>query len=134
MGLCGAKMTAEQREEMKRSKDLERQNRMDHDEEASKVKLLLLGAGESGKSTIFKQLRIICSSPSPPPCPPGPPAADCAPSPADGVGFSEADLKLKTPVIYNNTISGMKTLIEACDLLEISLTDEVRAAPEGRSL
>lgn len=53
-----------------------------------KVKMLLLGAGESGKSTIFKQLRILYKSP-----------------------YSEDDRRCYKPVIFSNTILSMKTLV-----------------------
>ena len=41
-----------------RSRRLEKQNQRDNEHSSSIVKLLLLGAGESGKSTIFKQMRV----------------------------------------------------------------------------
>ena len=52
-------MTPEQREARKRSRALERRMSQDNFAEEEKIKLLLLGAGESGKSTIFKQMRIM---------------------------------------------------------------------------
>ena len=59
MGACGSKLTPEQREQRARSKALERRMSVDNMSEEQKIKLLLLGAGESGKSTIFKQMRIL---------------------------------------------------------------------------
>lgn len=43
-------------EELKRSKQLDYQMSSDKDSEMRVSKLLLLGAGESGKSTLFKQV------------------------------------------------------------------------------
>ena len=49
------------------------------------------GAGESGKSTIFKQMKLIY-----------------------GEQYTDDDLKAITPVVYNNSITSMKVLIEQC--------------------
>ncbi|XP_035243910.1 guanine nucleotide-binding protein G(t) subunit alpha-2-like [Anguilla anguilla] len=45
--------------EDKKSKELEKQLQQDADKDSKTVKLLLLGAGESGKSTIVKQMKIL---------------------------------------------------------------------------
>ncbi|XP_066500150.1 guanine nucleotide-binding protein G(t) subunit alpha-2 isoform X1 [Hoplias malabaricus] len=55
----GSGASAEDKEMAKRSKELEKQLQEDADKEAKTVKLLLLGAGESGKSTIVKQMKIL---------------------------------------------------------------------------
>lgn len=53
-------------------------------------KLLLLGAGESGKSTLFKQMITIY-----------------------GTGFSEWERKAYRPMIFENVVAAMKALIAA---------------------
>ena len=61
-----------------------------HDPQVNK--LLLLGAGESGKSTLFKQMITLYRS-----------------------GFSEDERKWYTQIIYNNAITSMKVLCQHCD-------------------
>lgn len=60
----------------------------------SEIKLLLLGAGESGKSTIAKQMKIIHLS-----------------------GYSESERAGFRDVVFSNIVSGMKTLCVSSEKL-----------------
>uniref|UniRef100_A0A8C9P2Z7 Uncharacterized protein n=1 Tax=Spermophilus dauricus TaxID=99837 RepID=A0A8C9P2Z7_SPEDA len=66
---------------VERSKMIDRNLREDGEKAAKEVKLLLLGAGESGKSTIVKQMKIIHED-----------------------GYSEEECKPYKVVVYSNTI------------------------------
>mmetsp|Transcript_72369 Transcript_72369/g.205855 ORF Transcript_72369/g.205855 Transcript_72369/m.205855 type:complete len:195 (+) Transcript_72369:651-1235(+) len=45
--------------ELQRSRDIQKQAERDYYKGQEEIKLLLLGAGESGKSTVFKQMKIL---------------------------------------------------------------------------
>ena len=64
----------------------------------AQIKLLLLGAGESGKSTIFKQMKIVYGKPS---------------------VVHQGELTLLRSVIHNNAISTMQTILEYCEMFEL---------------
>ena len=62
------------------------------------LKVLLLGAGESGKSTVLQQLKILRKN-----------------------GFTEAELYSYVPIIYGNIIEIGKSLIEAREKFNLPL-------------
>ena len=62
------------------------------------VKLLLLGAGESGKSTIAKQMKILYKD-----------------------RFSEEERNSYKSIIYNNCVSSMRTIVKAANSLGINV-------------
>jgi G-protein alpha subunit len=73
-------------------------------QEELKVKLLLLGAGESGKSTIFKQMRILHGSPR-----------------------TEDDLRMYGVVVRSNCITAARKL---CQLLrQLEFEDQLAQEP-----
>lgn len=73
--------------------------------ESEKIKLLLLGAGESGKSTIFKQMRVLFGAP-----------------------LTEDEKNQITPVVYSNTIASMKLLVQAA--LDMGYLEKI--SPENK--
>ncbi|KAK6625597.1 hypothetical protein RUM43_005896 [Polyplax serrata] len=102
---CGCclrfKFSPEEIEQRYRSLEIDKMIEKDRQKLRKQVKLLLLGAGESGKSTFLKQMRII-----------------------HGVKFEPELLKEYQHVIYNNIVKGMKVLVDARDKLNISWNDQ----------
>lgn len=65
------------------------------------IHLICLGTGESGKSTFIKQMRII-----------------------HGSGYSEADRKGFTRLVFQNIVTAIQALIHAMKTLQIDYIDE----------
>ncbi|XP_054856303.1 guanine nucleotide-binding protein G(o) subunit alpha [Eublepharis macularius] len=101
----GCTLSAEERAALERSKAIEKNLKEDGISAAKDVKLLLLGAGESGKSTIVKQMKIIHED-----------------------GFSGEDVKQYKPVVYSNTIQSLAAIVRAMDTLGIEYGDKERRA------
>ncbi|KAJ1449620.1 guanine nucleotide binding protein, alpha subunit [Pelagophyceae sp. CCMP2097] len=59
MGGCASSLTPEEKRDLAHSRSLEEQNARDASRDGTTIKMLLLGAGESGKSTIFKQMQLL---------------------------------------------------------------------------
>ena len=118
MGLCGSSLTPEERSKIQQSRELEHQIANQAKIENEKIKLLLLGAGESGKSTIFKQMKVIY-----------------------GEQYSESEKKRQLPTIYGNIIQAMKVLIDQAVLTNLivqvvakSELDYVKSLDENESV
>lgn len=89
MGNCGGGLTPEEKMRRLKSKELEAQFAAQAKSENEKIKLLLLGAGESGKSTVFKQMKVIY-----------------------GEQYTDAEKKQNLLTIYSNIIQSIKVLVE----------------------
>ncbi|XP_038139030.1 guanine nucleotide-binding protein G(i) subunit alpha isoform X2 [Cyprinodon tularosa] len=100
----GCTISAEDKAAVERSKMIDKNLRDDREKSSREVKLLLLGAGESGKSTIVKQMKIIHED-----------------------GYSEEECKQYKVVVYSNTIQSIMAIIRAMGLLKIDFGDPVRA-------
>jgi len=98
---CGGPKKAD---EMKQNSDINRYLKEEKRRLEAEVKLLLLGAGESGKSTIAKQMKIIHLD-----------------------GFSKDERQTYKSIIYNNVLTSMKSLINATNDLKIPLEGESKA-------
>jgi GTPase SAR1 family protein len=105
MGLCGSSLTEDEKRAMDVSKNIDKTITTNYTKTQDIIKLLLLGAGESGKSTIFKQMKILY-----------------------GQGYSESDRQEFKKFVHSNTIEAMRTLCMACESL--GYFDQLRAKEE----
>jgi hypothetical protein len=88
MGQCGSGPV-----QTKESAEIDRQLRSLAPVLKNEIKLLLLGTGESGKSTVFKQMKIL----------------------QDQGGFTEQEVIGFRNIVRGNCIAQMRTLVQACN-------------------
>ncbi|XP_054279591.1 guanine nucleotide-binding protein G(q) subunit alpha isoform X1 [Macrosteles quadrilineatus] len=93
-------LSEEAKEQKRINQEIERQLRRDKRDARRELKLLLLGTGESGKSTFIKQMRII-----------------------HGSGYSDEDKRGFIKLVYQNIFMAMQSMIRAMDLLKIQYAD-----------
>jgi len=95
MGIC----VSVDSEAVRRNQEIENQLKIDMTKANKEVKLLLLGAGESGKSTVLKQMKLI----------------------TDKNGYSENERRAFKSIINSNIIFSMKTILQAMENLKVPL-------------
>ncbi|OAL37215.1 hypothetical protein AYO20_03391 [Fonsecaea nubica] len=86
----------------RRMSHLRVERRLRHDQQSRKkeVKILMLGAGESGKSTVLKQLKLV-----------------------NGGGYSADERWYFKGVIFANIVQSMQAVLEAMDVLGIPFSN-----------
>ncbi|KAI7886740.1 guanine nucleotide binding protein, alpha subunit [Lichtheimia hyalospora FSU 10163] len=95
MGCC---QSAEAQEDKARNEEIENQIKRDKLNLRNEVKMLLLGAGESGKSTILKQMKLIHDD-----------------------GYSLDEREAFKEIIFSNTVQSMRVILEAMDEMGVAL-------------
>ena len=94
-------MSEDEKQQMHASRIIDKQLAKEKIHYRRTMKILLLGSGESGKSTFIKQMRII-----------------------HGKDFYDEELKDYKSIIYGNLVKGMKVLVDARDKLHIPWGDK----------
>ena len=95
---CGASSDGGARAEISHSSMIDKDINKARQKEEKIIKLLLLGTGESGKSTFFKQMQILYSP-----------------------GFSPAEKAVFRHVLRRNIVEAMQTLIKAVAQFELAI-------------
>ncbi|KAI9230249.1 MAG: G-protein complex alpha subunit GpaA/FadA [Piptocephalis tieghemiana] len=98
MGCCASKEDLEGR---RKNEEIENQLKKDRLSAQKEVKMLLLGAGESGKSTILKQMKLI----------------------HDG-GYNDDERESFKEIIFSNTVQSMRVILEAAQSMGIPLQSD----------
>ncbi len=91
LGICGSSLSIAEQTEIDDAKRLDELMRDKQQAEQRVVKILLLGTGESGKSTIFKQMQILY----------------------DQDGFIDHEKEFFKTTIRHNVVESMQSLLTA---------------------
>lgn len=94
-------LSEEAKEQKRINQEIEKQLKKDKSNARKELKLLLLGCGESGKSTFIKQMRII-----------------------HGSGYSDEDKKGFAKLIYQNVFMATQQMIKGQQFLGIAYSSE----------
>lgn len=101
----GCVQSDEVKEAKARSRRLDLELQREHEKQVNEVKLLLLGAGESGKSTIVKQMKILHKN-----------------------GYTDEERKSFRPVVFSNTVQSLMAILRAMGAIGIDYGDAERKA------
>lgn len=98
MGCGGSKTEADRQND-----EIEKQLRADRDKIVKEIKLLLLGTGESGKSTIAKQMKIMHLD-----------------------GFTKEERDTYRSILHSNIIDSMSTLIRQAAAFNLEVREDLK--------
>eukprot|EP00002_Diphylleia_rotans_P033649 TRINITY_DN7172_c0_g3_i3.p3 TRINITY_DN7172_c0_g3~~TRINITY_DN7172_c0_g3_i3.p3 ORF type:complete len:177 (+),score=40.77 TRINITY_DN7172_c0_g3_i3:58-588(+) len=101
MGCCQSRPSTGEGNEFLESQSIDKQIKKEEMKISREIKLLLLGSGESGKSTILKQMKLVY-----------------------GIGFPREFAVEFRPYVYSNILDCTKALIRGCQTLNIVIKDE----------
>ncbi|ORY76578.1 putative guanine nucleotide-binding protein alpha-1 subunit [Leucosporidium creatinivorum] len=88
-----------------RNRSIEAQIERDRQEMVGEVKMLILGTGESGKSTVLKQMTIMHRG-----------------------GFGDEERAAYAEIIFSNTLQSMQLVLESIPFLSLSVAEEHKGA------
>nr|XP_033812606.1 guanine nucleotide-binding protein subunit alpha-15 [Geotrypetes seraphini] len=98
---CGCCLTENEKMAIAVDREISRMLRDQKKRNRQELKLLLLGTGESGKSTFIKQMKII-----------------------HGTGYSEDERRAFARLVYQNIFMSIQAMIRAMETLQVSYTWE----------
>ncbi|KAM4710013.1 guanine nucleotide-binding protein subunit alpha-15-like [Discoglossus pictus] len=98
---CPCYLTEDEKTALAMNREIDRILQDQKKRDRKELKILLLGTGESGKSTFIKQMRII-----------------------HGVGFSEQDRKMYARLVHQNIVTCAQSLVGAMEALRVPYSKE----------
>ncbi|ORX98903.1 heterotrimeric G-protein alpha subunit [Basidiobolus meristosporus CBS 931.73] len=101
MGCC---ISQEDLDGRRKNNEIDSQIKKDKLSQRNEIKMLLLGAGESGKSTVLKQMKLIHEG-----------------------GYSVDERESFKEIIFSNTVQSLRVILEAMVSMKLSLADQKNA-------